>query len=91
MQRLIASAAALAILATPALAWACPVCFKATEQNRMAFLITTGFLTFFPLLLIGGLVWYLRRRALQRDADEAGELQQPPITPDSAAPDTGQA
>jgi hypothetical protein len=33
----------------------------------VAFIATTAFLTAFPLLLIGSLVWWLRRRSLQLD------------------------
>jgi high-affinity Fe2+/Pb2+ permease len=48
------------------LAWGCPVCFSAkNDENRVAFIVTTAFLTFLPLGLIGGGVWWLRRRARQ--------------------------
>ena len=44
-------------------AQACPVCFSSTnEENRVAFIFMTGFLTVLPLLLIGFAVsWYRRR------------------------------
>ena len=31
------------------MAHACAVCFSGTDENRMAFLLTTGLLTFMPL------------------------------------------
>ncbi len=55
----------------PAAAPACSVCFSATEENRLAFLLTTIFLTFLPLTLIGAGLWMLRRRALQLGSELA--------------------
>lgn len=52
-------------LATPKLAVACAVCGGGTADNRIEFILTTAFLTFLPLLLIGGVVYGLRRRYLQ--------------------------
>ncbi|TPV95726.1 MAG: hypothetical protein B7733_08410 [Myxococcales bacterium FL481] len=44
------------------IAHACPGCVAAkNEENQIAFLVTTALLTFAPLLMIGGLVWWLRR------------------------------
>lgn len=44
-------------------ALACPVCFSAkNEDNQIAYLATTGFLTFLPLVMIGSLVLWVRRR-----------------------------
>ena len=51
-------------LLLPEAATACAVCTGGqTEETRYAFLWTTGFLSALPLGLIGGLAWYLRRRA----------------------------
>ena len=59
----IALAAALWLLA-PGAAWACSVCSAGRDdETRVAFLATTGLLSVLPLLLVGGLVWWLRRRA----------------------------
>jgi hypothetical protein len=50
----------------PRIASACPVCMAGRdEENRIAFIATTAFLTFFPLLMIGGVVWWLRKRVRQ--------------------------
>ena len=49
-------------------ALACPVCFAAkNEENQLAFIATTGLLTFAPLVLIGGLIWWLRHNAVKHD------------------------
>ena len=64
----------LALLVYAPAVWACPVCFSAkNEENRIAFIITTAFLTFLPLGLFGGGVWWLHRRARQAD-DRAQRL-----------------
>ena len=79
----------LAILLAPQLASACSVCMTGkTDEIRVAFIVTTAFLTFLPLGLIGGLVWWLRRRALAMQAIEAPhrvrlgpEVREPSVTP----------
>ena len=54
---------ALLVLA-PRIALACPVCMGGRDDaTRAAFLLTTAFLTVLPLALIGGVVWWLTRRA----------------------------
>ena len=65
----IIGAVTLLLMMTPALA--CPVCFSAEEESRTAFLLTTGFLSVMPWLIVGGgILWYKRRlREL-----ESGEL-----------------
>ena len=63
--------ASCALLAwTPRASWACAVCTSGTEDsNRLAFILTTALLSFLPLLMVGGIVWWLRRRV--RGIDEA--------------------
>ncbi len=62
--------AALVVLA-PRVVHACAVCFGGQEgDTRLAFILTTAFLTFLPLLIIGGAVWWLRRRF--RQLEESG-------------------
>ena len=57
----VAVAAAVALLAGSA--EACPVCFQAkNDASRVAFIAATGFMTGLPLLLVGGVVWWLRRQ-----------------------------
>ncbi len=64
------SAVAVLVVWSPELSQACSVCSAGREdENRLAFILTTAFLTFLPLSMIGGFVWYLRRRYLQLDLD----------------------
>jgi hypothetical protein len=51
---------------------ACAVCTGGqTDQVRYAFLWTTGLLSALPLGLIGGVVWFVRRRARELAAKRA--------------------
>lgn len=61
----LAHAALVALLvAAPRIAEACAVCMAGNDEaNRNAFLLTTGFLSVLPPALVGGAVWWLRRRA----------------------------
>ncbi len=72
MRLSLVAAISTAILLVPRLAAACAVCFTGrADETRIAFLATTGLLTALPILLIGSLVWWLRRRAQQiRDEHE---------------------
>jgi hypothetical protein len=69
-----AASAAFAIGAASVadVAGACPSCASPLEENRQAFVDTTIFLTVVPLMMIGGLIWYLRRKVRERE-------EQPPI------------
>ncbi len=61
----------LAIVFAPEIAAACSVCFSGrSDETRVAFIATTALLTALPLLLIGVLVWWLRRRAMQIQQSE---------------------
>ena len=56
---------------------ACPVCFQAkNDASRVAFIATTAFLTGLPLLLVGGVAWWLRRRFLESAQREQARLTQ---------------
>ena len=58
---LIALAAAALLLVAPALAEACAVCNASkNEASRIAFLVTTAFLSLLPLGLIAGVLFWLR-------------------------------
>ena len=55
---------------SPSLAHACAVCFSGrSDEQREAFLITTGFLTFLPLVLLGFAVWAFIRRVRRIEAE----------------------
>jgi hypothetical protein len=59
-----------ALLLAPTIAEACPVCMGGAEEEvRKAFIFATAFLTACPLLMVGGVVWWLRRTL--RAASEA--------------------
>lgn len=71
-----ALASAMVLLSWSTAAWACPVCFSAkNEENQIAYIATTGFLTFLPLLMIGGLVLWVRHkvRELHELSGEPGD------------------
>jgi hypothetical protein len=63
----------------PEVAAACAVCTGgSTEEVRYAFLWTTGFLSALPLVLVGGVVWFLRRRMRELEARSAAP-EAPPL------------
>jgi hypothetical protein len=54
----------VAVALAPRAAWACAVCTGQDDAAvSLAMLKGTALLSLLPLALIGGLVWYLRRRA----------------------------
>ena len=64
MRSAAAAVVAGGLLLAPRLADACSVCTAGTEdENRLAFLLTTVFLSVLPLAAIGGGVFWLVRRA----------------------------
>ena len=76
MQRFLPLLALLLLAFTPELASACAVCSAGRdEENRFAFLIMTIFMSLTPLALIGGLVYWIRRRYLALEAHEAREAE----------------
>ena len=66
----------LLMLQTAAPTLACPVCFSANKKSRTAFLVTTGLLSAMPWMIIGGGVfWYKRRlRELDEESGDKGSL-----------------
>lgn len=58
------------LLVTPALAQACAVCGGGSDRMRIAFLISTAFLSLLPLALIFSGVWWLRRQIGAAMSDE---------------------
>lgn len=56
----------------PGLAQACAVCSAGrNEENQLAFIITTAFMSVLPLLLIGGLIFWLRGRFRALDEERS--------------------
>ena len=70
---LVTACALVTVCALPSLAYACPVCFAAqSEAARVAFLATTVFLTAAPVLMIGGVIYWLASRSTEEpDAESA--------------------
>lgn len=51
------------IVASPRFAQACAVCMSGREDDvQFAFIASTAMMSVLPLLVIGGAVWWLRRR-----------------------------
>lgn len=57
------------------LAYACPSCASPLEENRQAFVDTTIFLTVVPLMMMGGFIWWLRRKL--REQNDLPEIAVP--------------
>ena len=67
--RWLAAIAIPIVLGSPRIGWACAVCSAGREdENRLAFLLTTIFLTVLPPVIVGGVVWWLRGRVRQMEA-----------------------
>jgi len=80
--------AVFALLAHPGVASACAVCFQAkTDASRIAFIATTGAMTAAPLILIGALAWWVRKRFrdAERDASPAPSAATKPYRPGLSA------
>jgi hypothetical protein len=62
----LAAAFVIALLAVPDVGHACAVCFSGrNDESRVAFLVTTILMTGLPLLLIGAVVLWFRKRAAE--------------------------
>ena len=63
------AAAASALAWMPGAARACPVCFVGqSEENLLAYQISSAVLTFLPFVLVGGLLFWIVRRVREADA-----------------------
>jgi hypothetical protein len=52
----------LAVL-LPGVADACAVCAPTDQEEvRTAFIVSTAFMTFFPLMVLGSVAWWIRSR-----------------------------
>lgn len=76
------------VMGTPQAAWACAVCNAGqVESSRLAFILMTAMLSILPFLLVGSVLWWVRRRARELNALESAThqpLQQPKGSPVSA-------
>ena len=50
---------------------ACPVCFSAKDETRLAFYFSTALLSFLPLSMVGGIIFWIRNR-FKRVGAESG-------------------
>lgn len=79
--------AAAALALAPAAAHACAVCGAlGSDQNRLAFLAMTLFMTILPLALIAaGILWLARRgrEALKDEFTEREDAAVPPVAGES--------
>ena len=74
---LTATIALLLMPQTAAPALACPVCFSANKKSRTAFLVTTGLLSTMPWMIIGGGVFWYKRRMRELDKESGDEESLP--------------
>ena len=64
--------AAVWLLVPPRVAQACAVCSSGREDEvQFAFIATTVFLSVLPLGMLGGAVWWLRKRLRELEASQA--------------------
>ena len=62
------------LVRAPRWAEACAVCSAGREdETRTAFIVTTAGMTALPFVLVGGMVWYVRRRFIQAEKAERQE------------------
>jgi hypothetical protein len=66
---------AILVVLVPGAADACAVCFQAkSDASRIANIATTAAMTALPLALIGGFVWWIRRKFRNARAAAQPEL-----------------
>ena len=75
----------LAVLVWPEAVEACTVCTSGQEEeSRKAFIGTTAFMTFFPLLMLGVVVGlFIRRTLAQEEEEEAARSQHSRVAADA--------
>lgn len=77
---LAALALALGALLAPGVGEACSKCLAASsEETKLAYVLTTVFMSVLPLAGIGGLVWWLVRRARAAEALLRGGVAAEPL------------
>lgn len=66
---------ALGLWLAPALASACAVCMGGQEEDSaFAFILMTVVMSGLPLVMIGGIAWFVRRAYRQREARAEARL-----------------
>jgi hypothetical protein len=74
---------AAALTALPSLALACAACNVGNGRNKMAFFLTTIFLSLLPLALIGAGIFWIARNARGFIASEFRESDEEPVGGDA--------
>jgi predicted cobalt transporter CbtA len=70
----------MVILVAPGLASACDGCLAAQSDSvQRAFIVASAFISVLPLAMVGGGVWWLRRRAQKLAAEEAAGVIHLPV------------
>ncbi len=88
--RLVSTCALVVLTWAPRASWACSVCMTGREDdNRIAFITTTVFLSLLPLAMLGGVIWWLHRRVRQQkreqETDHGREVVRPALGSRSAS------
>lgn len=86
-RRLFAWLLAAVLTSLPAVAAACPTCGVGNGRNKMAFFVTTIFLSLLPLGIIGAGLYWLSRKGRAFIASEFRESDEDP----GPAPEGGPA
>lgn len=74
------------LLLAPRVSVACAVCMSGREEaSQWAFIGTTIALSLLPLTLVGGVIWWIRRRLRELEAQEA-EARLAALRPEPIAP-----
>lgn len=75
-----AGVVAALVVGAQRIGYACAVCFSGREDEaRIAFIGTTVLLTLLPLVMIGGVAWWLWRRALALERQAVAETHAVPL------------
>ena len=73
---LLGFAVLVAVLASPVVAYACPMCFDGGNSNQSAFLYGSLFLMIVPVTALGGLGYWAYRRMRAAEARDRAQLRQ---------------
>src|SRR6202008_4666741 len=77
ISRHVVSITASLLTAAPVSALACPVCaLVGTSNNTWAYQAMSAMLTFLPLAMVGGIVWWLTRLAAPAGSERQSATQQ---------------
>lgn len=78
-RRLFAALLAAVLTSLPAIAAACPTCGVGNGRNKMAYFLTTIFLSLLPLAFIGGVMLWIVRSSRSFIASEFRESDEAPV------------